>query len=55
MHVPDSHKIKKEKGVRNALGTKNEDVLWLLLNLCYYCCLTVHHNISESWISIDSS
>lgn len=37
MHVYDSHKIKKnEKGVRDALGLKNEDGLGVLFNLCYY-------------------
>lgn len=31
-----SHKIKKEEGVRDALGLKNEDGLGVLFNLCYY-------------------
>lgn len=32
----DSHKIKKEKGVKNPLVLKNEDGLRVLFNLCYY-------------------
>lgn len=37
-------KRKRKKEVRNALGLKNEDGLWVLFNLCYY--------FSDVWLCI---